>query len=270
MQRQYLLNEYPLIILPSLAKLIGLNEAIVLQQLHYWICHNADKNRNFKDGHYWTYNSYKEWEKEFPFWSSSTIKRTFTSLEKQNLVISANYNKLKIDKTKWYTIDYKAYGQLTGQPMGQNDLSSGSKWSDEEVILTSPLPDVNSETSSETTNSKDIYSRDESRRPTSKDSAEENICLEVRQNIIGYLNKKCKTQYKATTKTTTKHINARFREGFTEDDFVKVIDKKVKEWKGTDMEKYLRPQTLFGTKFESYLNQKIDVSEDPFERRTFI
>ena len=45
-------------------------------------------------------------------------------------------------------------------------------------------------------------------------------------------------------------------EGFTKEDFIKVIDNKVNEWLGTDMERYLRPETLFGIKFEGYLNQK--------------
>ena len=50
-------------------------------------------------------------------------------------------------------------------------------------------------------------------------------------------------------------ITARVNEGFTEDDFKTVIDKKYKEWHGTDFEIYMRPSTLFGTKFEGYLNQ---------------
>lgn len=74
--------------------------------------------------------------------------------------------------------------------------------------------------------------------------------------IISYLNECCGTKYKASTKATQKHIKARMNEGFTLDDFKRVIDIKRAEWIGTDMEKYLRPETLFGTKFESYLNQQ--------------
>lgn len=75
-------------------------------------------------------------------------------------------------------------------------------------------------------------------------------------NIIYYLNEKAKTNYKPTTYKTKSLIKARMNEGFNEDDFKKVIDNKVQEWIGTDMEKYLRPETLFGNKFEGYLNQK--------------
>jgi uncharacterized phage protein (TIGR02220 family) len=74
--------------------------------------------------------------------------------------------------------------------------------------------------------------------------------------IVEYLNKKAKTNYKPTTNKTKSLINARINEGFTKEDFIKVIDNKANEWLGTDMERYLRPETLFGTKFEGYLNQK--------------
>ena len=74
---------------------------------------------------------------------------------------------------------------------------------------------------------------------------------------VNYLNHKAGTNYKPTTKSTRRLIDARVAEGLTEADFKTVIDKKVAEWQGTDMAKYLRPETLFGAKFESYLNQSV-------------
>lgn len=76
------------------------------------------------------------------------------------------------------------------------------------------------------------------------------------KEIVQYLNDKCGTRYRYQTKGTQEHINARLKEGYTVDDFKTVIDKKFEEWYGTDMEKFLRPETLFAGKFESYLNQK--------------
>ena len=73
--------------------------------------------------------------------------------------------------------------------------------------------------------------------------------------VIDYLNKKANTNYRPTTKNTQSFINARLKEGYTVEDFKKVIDSKSKEWLNTDFEKYLRPATLFGTKFENYLNE---------------
>lgn len=78
----------------------------------------------------------------------------------------------------------------------------------------------------------------------------------VIKEIIDYLNKRINSNYKYTTKATQKKINARLNEGYCLDDFIAVIDKKYVEWKGTEFEKYLCPETLFGTKFEKYVNQK--------------
>lgn len=80
---------------------------------------------------------------------------------------------------------------------------------------------------------------------------------EVYKHIVDYLNAKAGTQYKASCKDTRAKIDARLAENFTVTDFETVIDKKCEEWRGTEWEKFLRPLTLFGPKFESYLNAKI-------------
>ena len=77
------------------------------------------------------------------------------------------------------------------------------------------------------------------------------------KKIVTYLNEKCGTHYRCNTANTRKHITARFADGYTVSDFITVIDKKSAEWQGTKFELYLRPDTLFGSKFESYLNQQI-------------
>lgn len=76
------------------------------------------------------------------------------------------------------------------------------------------------------------------------------------KEIIDYLNQKANTHFKPTSKTTQSKINARLNEGYSLYDFIAVIDKKCDEWRGTEFEQYLCPETLFGTKFEKYLNQK--------------
>ena len=76
--------------------------------------------------------------------------------------------------------------------------------------------------------------------------------------IVGYLNEKAGTKYRHSSKKTQSCIHARFEDGFTVDDFKTVIDKKCAEWIGTDFEKFLRPETLFGPKFENYLNAKVN------------
>lgn len=76
------------------------------------------------------------------------------------------------------------------------------------------------------------------------------------KEIIDYLNEKTNSKYSYTGKEQVRHISARLSEGYKVDDFKKVIDIKCKKWQGTEMEQYLRPSTLFGTKFENYLNEK--------------
>ena len=76
------------------------------------------------------------------------------------------------------------------------------------------------------------------------------------KEIIDYLNTVCGTSYRATSKATQRLISARLHEGFTVEDFKAVIRTKHAEWANdAKMSKFLRPETLFGTKFESYLNQ---------------
>lgn len=76
------------------------------------------------------------------------------------------------------------------------------------------------------------------------------------KEIVEYLNMRTGKSFKVGSKDTRRLIRARVNDGFTLDDFKRVIDIKSAEWKGMDMDKYLRPATLFGTNFEGYLNQK--------------
>ena len=106
-----LIEEYPLVIIPSLANKIGLNQAIFLQQVHYWI----EQGRNIEDGRSWVYNTYEEWQKRFPFWSVRTLKRIVNELETIGLIISATkYNKRNLNQKKWYTIDYDKFNAIMG------------------------------------------------------------------------------------------------------------------------------------------------------------
>ena len=77
----------------------------------------------------------------------------------------------------------------------------------------------------------------------------------VYKTIIDYLNDKIGTSYRSNSAKTKFLIDARLNEGYKEEDFFLVIDKKYKEWKDSEMEKFLRPETLFSNKFESYYNQ---------------
>ena len=109
----------------DLACIVGdLEEAVVLNQISYWIEKYKDANHNFKDGKYWVYNSYQKWHDDnFPFWHTSKIQRIFKSLEKKGLLVSANYNNVGFDKTKWYSIDYERLQKMIDNHTYENEQS---------------------------------------------------------------------------------------------------------------------------------------------------
>lgn len=94
-----------------------------------------------------------------------------------------------------------------------------------------------------------------------------NINNNIYSQVINYLNKKTSKNFKSNTKKTQSLIQARLKEGFTYEDFIRVIDTKTKEWKDDKyMSKFLRPETLFGTKFEGYLNEMATYNEKEQEQ----
>lgn len=215
-----LISEPPLQVLPSLAKIVGLNEAIVLQQFHYWL----ERSNNIRDGYKWIYNSYSKWNEQFPFWSNATLRRTINSLEKQGFFITANYNKAGFDKTKWYRIDYERVSNASAQ---------------NEQTNTNRLPETTTETNNNTSDNKSDH-------------------IQYKQ-IIDYLNEKAGKHFR-NVESNKKLIRARWHEGYRLDDFKKVIDNKVLDANDANSfftAKYLQPSTLFGNKFDQYLNQQI-------------
>ena len=109
----YLFDEQPIIANKTLAREIGLNEALILQQINYWIEINKKSGNNYYNGRYWTYNSIRAWqENDFDYMSVDTVKRTFAKLEKAGFLLVGNYNKDPRDKTKWYTINTEKLEEL--------------------------------------------------------------------------------------------------------------------------------------------------------------
>lgn len=126
-----LINEPPLQVLPSLAAAIGLNEAIVLQQIHYLL----RTSRNARNGRRWVYNTYPEWQaRYFPFWSVRTIQRIFRSLEERGLLLTTVANARRGDRTKWYTIDYSRLDQYDKLAYSQYDKVAYSLYKRTESI----------------------------------------------------------------------------------------------------------------------------------------
>ena len=242
MASKLLIDDYPIQVLPKLAIEIGLNEAIILQQIHYWL----NQSNHNHDGKKWIYNTYDDWNKQFPFWSVMTIRRTITSLEKQNLILIANYNKAGFDKTRWYSINYPVVESVNRRCV-QNEQTICSKRTDGSV-------------QNEQTNTRD-YTENTTENISMSDKSD----AAPYKTIIEYLNNKVNKKFSYKSESNRKLIKARFNEGYKLEDFIKVIDIKSNEWINDEkMKSYLQPSTLFrGSNFDKYLNQELpELSND--------
>ena len=125
-----LFDEPPIVVSPTLAKMLGsLDEAAILQQIHYW----TQKNTNIRDGYSWVYNTISEWQKQFSWIESDKTMRTkLKSLESKGLLVTGNYNKAKFDRTKWYRIDYDAFSQMV--------TAFGKSYRMQPARITQPIP----------------------------------------------------------------------------------------------------------------------------------
>ncbi|WP_153732792.1 conserved phage C-terminal domain-containing protein [Sporosarcina obsidiansis] len=232
-----LIEEDPLLVLPSLAKEVGLNGSIFLQQLHF----RSLISKNIREGHSWVCKTYDQWTEEFPFWSFNTIRRIIYDLETKGFLLTTSaYNQMKIDNTKWYRIDYSKLVPCAAQ---HDPTTSPERISALDHNGQEQLPTLSKPITKECKNHKN------------KDIVEMN--LDAVHSVITYLNQKTGKQFKANASATKKSINARLTEGYTIDDFRRVIDLKVSQWlHDPKFRSYLRPSTLFTpTNFENYLNE---------------
>lgn len=153
-----LLDESPLVVLPALAKQVGLNESIIIQQIHYWL----QKSNHEHEDRLWIYNSIASWQEQFPFWSTKTIQRIIKSLKDKKLIETGNFNRLKFDKTTWYTICYNQLELLlqpekkvmTECPVDVDNMSNTDSQSVsliDEDIVSQPIPKTTKNTTKTTT-----------------------------------------------------------------------------------------------------------------------
>ncbi len=108
-----LINEPPLQVLPSLAIKIGLAEAIIVQQIHYWL----QRTKPMDDGFCWVYNSVSEWKKQFPFWHENTIASHLKNLRESGILITDSKANNPLDRTLYYRIDYTKLGESIPQEL---------------------------------------------------------------------------------------------------------------------------------------------------------
>lgn len=151
----------------NLAVVLGVSESIILQQMSYWL----EKSTHIIEGRPWIFNSYANWQKQLPFFCESTIRRLIKKLEDMGIILSSNFNKCKMDKTKWYSVNYDVLNKL--QEKDDNLISGNKEQMDEttyeencsnlavdEVNFTKPIPEITSETTP-----KDVIVEEKGARP---------------------------------------------------------------------------------------------------------
>ncbi|HEN1162654.1 TPA: conserved phage C-terminal domain-containing protein [Klebsiella pneumoniae] len=249
-----LMPSRPIVINPDLAYSIGLNEAIALQQVNYWLKETTSGLE--RDGVRWIYNTTEQWLEQFPFWSESTLKRTFTRLKSLGVLKIEQLNKSQRDMTNYYTINYaselldevkvtKSKGSKCALPSGQNDTmeevnmkrSTGSKRT--AVIRSNWHDDLTENTTESTT------------EITGKDSCP--VALQPDQTdpadlVLDHFNRVTNSNYGkgGRTKTTLGYIRGRLAEDYSPEDLMLVVDYLNAKWaQDPKMSDYLRPKTLF-------------------------
>lgn len=124
----------------EVAKVFGVDEAIMIYNLGYWIRKNEANGKHFHNGRYWTYNSIEAFVKLFPFWTARQIRRILKSLEEKGVIITGNYNTSAYDRTTWYAFS---------EPFLRNcqvDLTKTSNGNDQKVNSNSSSIDIDTNT----------------------------------------------------------------------------------------------------------------------------
>ena len=161
----------------NLAVTLGLNQAILLNNLYYWIEKNRANNKHYYDDKYWTYNSAKAFCDMFPYMSERAIRYALEGLVEKGIIIKGNYNKLNCDRTLWYAITDYGYTILQNCQMELTNLSDGS----DKIVR--PIPNNNTD-NKEIYNNKLLYKKKTKKEfvpPTLEEIKE--YCLQRKNNV---------------------------------------------------------------------------------------
>lgn len=216
-------NNY-IVVNKQLARAFGLEEAVILGELasemEYW-----QQRGELKDGYFYS--------------TIENVKESTTLSDKRQRSALGTLKDAGIVDVKLAGLPAKRYVRINEQQLALILLNNSSQ---------------NGEASSAKTEELETPKRQANNNKDNNNKKNNN--KEIYIVIIDYLNSKAGTHYRAGSKATQGHINARLAEGFTVEDFKRVVDNMCIEWINTEWEQYLRPSTLFGSKFENYLNRK--------------
>ena len=106
---------------------IGITNAILIGNIHYWVNHNKQNNINFHEGRYWTYNTQEAYSEQFPYLTRRQIQTALKKLEEEGYIMSDNFNQKKYDRTKWYTLTDKGIDLIISSDRKAIELTQKSK-----------------------------------------------------------------------------------------------------------------------------------------------
>ena len=124
----------------SIASKYGVNVAIFLNNMSFWIHRNIANNKHFHDENYWTYNSVEAYRLLFPYWTTSQVRTTINNCIKYGLIVEGNYNEKQYDRTKWYCLSIEGQ-KLCGITICQNSQMDLSKSTNGFAKNHEPIPD---------------------------------------------------------------------------------------------------------------------------------
>lgn len=216
----------------EVAKDVGVLAATMFNNIGFWVDNNKANGRNLHDGKYWTYNSIRAFAEQFPYATESQISGALRKLREAGYLETGQYCEDQRDRSLWYTLSPRGHEIFYGYAFVPQE---------ESIPQNKRIQSANSQNT--------IYTDINPNENADKDPFRE---------IIAHLNEKTGRSYRLG-KNARKLINARLEEGYTVDDFKRVIDVKHSEWAGTKFEKYLQPSTLFAqSHFDEYLNTSFD------------
>lgn len=188
--------------------------------------------------------------------SESQVKKVIKNLEDKQLIKKENRSKLNSkekDSNIYFVLTSKECKLRGNPPLGHDVTYPRSRGN----------PPLGHDVTNKKTYIKNTYIKSNIYSTTEQEENDK----EIHKRIIDYLNEKADKSFKSTTKKTKSLIDARLAEGFVEEDFYKVIDNKVHAWlEDAKMSVYLRPETIFGNKFESYLNEQTKMAKNGNEK----
>lgn len=247
-----LLKVKPLVVSPVLACRIGLNEAIVLQQICYWLEDTTSGVEH--EGRRWVYNTIEDWNEQFPWWSSDTVKRALTSLKKSGLIYVEQLKKTQHDRTNFYAINH-ANPLLSDEcklPSSKDANCTHRTGQDAPIEQGKLNPSMGANCTRLTENTTEITTDITGKNPCPVSPKPDDEQDEFR--VLDHLNRAAGLRYQKS-RSSLGPIRGRLAEDFTAEELILAVDYTIAKWADdAKMRDYVRPETIFRQgKFPAYL-----------------